>query len=252
MSGDLAGAGTKDGDGDEDGNEDGENQGQGEQSLEDLQKEMSNMTQQAAMQSKMAGGKVPNSIEEYLEDLYNPQLPWHQILANYMDSFAKEDYSYSKVNKQFFPHGFILPTLHSEGLGRVAIATDESGSVSNEDYKMYLGAIVDIHTRLEPEAIDMVSFTTHIVNQWEILQEDDISKINFRGSGGTHIPAVIDHFNAAKKKPQVLIIFSDMESAMPDKKPDYDVIWISVGNPRFVPPFGKVIHVQDSNKKTFR
>lgn len=243
LSGDLGGQGQGDSDGD--GDQDGQNQQpqMSQQQMEQMQREMESIVQQSAMQSKMAGGPVPNEIEKYLEDLYNPKLPWERILAKYMDDYSTDDYSYQKVNKKFFPHGILLPTTFSEGLGEIVIANDESGSVSDEEYKTYLGAIADIHTRLNPAGMHILNFTTHIVSEHKIEREGDISKINFRGCGGTDCRAVFDHIEKSGIKPQVLIIFSDMESPMPTQAPGYDTIWISVNNPRFKQPFGRCIHV---------
>lgn len=246
LAGDLGGQSQ----GDNDGDGDGDNQGQGnqprmsQQQMQEMQKQMESIVQQSAMQSKMAGGPVPQSVEQYLEELYNPKLPWERILAKYMDDYSNDDYSYQKVNKKFFPHGILLPTTFSEGLGDIVIANDESGSVSDEEYKTYLGAIHDIHDRLSPSSMHILNFTTHIVSEHKIEREGDISKINFRGCGGTHIPCVFEHIEKTGMTPQVLIIFSDMESQIPTKKPPYDVIWISVNNSRFKQPFGRCIHIE--------
>lgn len=245
LSGDLGGSSQGEGEGDQDGDSDGQgNQPQmTQEQMQQMQREMESIVQQSAMQSKMAGGPVPSEIEQYLEELYNPKLPWERILAKYMDDYSTDDYSYQKVNKKFFPHGILLPTTFSEGLGEIVIANDESGSVSDEEYKTYLGAIHDIHERLNPAGMHILNFTTHIVSEHKIEREGDISKINFRGCGGTDCRVVFDHIEKTGMKPQVLIIFSDMESPMPTKAPNYDTIWISVNNPRFKQPFGRCIHV---------
>lgn len=214
------------------------------QDMDKLKQQLENIVQQAAMQTKMAGGSVPTAVNDFLEDLYNPKLRWEQLLMKYMNSFATDDYSYSKVNKSLFPHGIIMPTLFSEGLGKIAIANDESCSVSDEEFKTYLGAIQDIKVRMNPEQIDVVAFTTEITKTWTVTGDEDINKIKFRGHGGTHIPVVFDYFNQPENRPQVLIIFSDMESALPSKQPPYDVIWIAVNNTRFVAPFGRTVYVE--------
>ena len=215
-----------------------------EEQEQKLEQEISSMVQQAAIQAQGCGGHVPNQITQMLEDLYNPKLPWDVLLAKYMDSFLKEDFTYQRINKHLFPHDLIMPTLYSEGLGNVFIANDESGSVSDKEYEAYLGAIKDIKDRLNPSRIDVLNFTTHITSTHVIDQDEDIAKIQFRGTGGTYIPCVFEHIANNGLKPQVLIIFSDMDSSMPQSKPPYDVIWISVNNKRFKPPFGKAIHVE--------
>ena len=211
---------------------------------QELEKQISNIVQQAAMQTKMVGGKVPSDVEQYLDKLYNPRLPWEKLLLKYMSSISYEDYSYQRINKSFFPHGIILPTIFGEGLGRIAIANDTSCSVSDEEFKAYLGAIKDIKDRLNPEQIDVVTFTTRIEKTWTIREDEDISKIQFRAGGGTDLYPVFHHFNQPKNKPQVLIVFSDLECTPIKQKPDFDVIWICVNNKSAQTNFGKKIHIE--------
>lgn len=242
MGGDC-GQGEPDQDGDQEGDGQGQSEGQ-QQQRQQLEQEISNMVQQAAMQAKQAGGKVPNTVEEYLEELYNPKLPWNKLLARYMTAHNTYDYSYKRINKKFFAHGFLMPSMYSEGLGPVYIATDESCSVSDKDLELYLGAIKAIKDEMNPESMTVMGFTTQVDHTHVINQDEDIDKIKFRVHGGTHIPAVFDYIKEHNHKPQVLIVFSDMESAFPQQKPDYDVIWICVGNPRWTPPFGRVVYVE--------
>lgn len=242
MQGDCGG-GSDEGEGDSD-QSDGNQPSQGnESSQEQLEKQIQSMVSQAALQAKQAGGKVPNSVEQYLDELYNPKLPWSKLLMKYMNSHNTYDYSYQRIHKKFFPHGIIMPSMYSEGLGPVFFATDESCSVSDEDLKLYLGAIETVLTEFEPESLTVLGFTTQVDHEHTLLTPDDIDKVKFRVHGGTHIPAVFDYIEEKKHNPQVLIVLSDMESAFPKQPPGYDVIWISVNNNRFVPPFGRAVYV---------
>lgn len=210
-----------------------------------LEKELQNLVAQAAIQAKQAGAPVPPSVEQYLEELYNPKLNWNKILQRYMTSYDTHDYSYARFNKKMLPHGFILPTMYSEGMGPVMFATDESCSVTDEEFKNYVGAITNVKTRFNPERVDVLAFTTRVERMVTIEKDEEIEKqLNFRGHGGTHIPAVFDYIEQNKLKPQVLIVFSDMESALPTVKPNFDTIWISVNNRRFKAPFGRSIYIE--------
>lgn len=241
MKGDCDGKGQPSSDSDEEG--DGNSQSNSP-SPEQLEKQIQSMVQQAAMQAKQAGGIVPNCIEEYLENLYNPKLPWSSLLLKYMDSHNTFDYSYQRINKAFFAHNLIMPTLYSEGLGHIMIATDESCSVSDKDLELYLGAIKAIKDELDPELMTVMGFTTQVDHVNTIDANEDIDKIKFRVHGGTHIPKVFDYIEENKMNPQVLIVFSDMESAFPQHSPNFDVIFICVGNPKWIPPFGRAIYVE--------
>ena len=212
-----------------------------QQQLEDA---ISSIVQQSAMQTRMAGGKVPDQVEKYLDELYNPRIPWERLLIKYTTATAKNNYSYQRVNKSVFAHGIILPTLFSKGLGHIAIANDSSGSVSEKEFSTYLGAIKHIKDKLKPTKMSVINFTTRITNKWEVQKHEDINKIQFRATGGTDLKPVFEHFNKKENKPKVLIVFSDLECEPITKKPDYDVIWICVNNKQAKTYFGRTIHIE--------
>ncbi len=235
-----------------DGNgEDNQNSGSTPQPKELTEQSHQDLMEIAAMQAdaatgEQAGNGVPDFLRNKLNKLYNPKLPWDQILLKYMTAYSgKNDYSIQKFNKHFFPHGWILPSLHSESMGTVVIAVDESCSVTDKEFEAYHGAIKDIKDKLNPEEIRVINFNTTVTSDLSVTEDEDISKVQFRGHGGTHIPTVFDHIEKNKIKPEVMIVFSDMYSDMPNRRPQYDTIWVSVNNPS--PdniPFGRTICIK--------
>lgn len=233
---------------------DGDMQGDGEdgegmspQERQEAIEKVRQVIQQAAIATEQQGqaGTIPSNVKSYLDDLYNPKLPWNKLLERYMQEMLnREDYSYARPNPHYLHQGFYLPSLYSESLGHVVVASDESCSVTDEDIKLYLGAIHDIWNTYKPSELDVIGFTTDISKHIKLSKGMDCSSINFRGHGGTHIPVVFDHIREQSIKPEVLIIFSDMYSDLPSVEPDYPVIWISVGNPNFKAPFGTTVHVE--------
>jgi len=122
------------------------------------------------------------------------------------------------------------------------MAHDESCSVSDEDVRLYLGAIHDVWGTIKPSSLEIVGFTTKISKHFKFEHGDSLEGINFRGHGGTKIFPVMEHFK--DKKLEVLVIFTDMEFEYPTKEPPYPVIWICVGNKNAkAPAFGTMIHV---------
>lgn len=223
--------------------QDSSNQGENSEEENSNDLEIEQLVTQAALQAKAIGGDIPVSVQEYLDELYNPKLNWAQILAKYMDSYSTHDYCYRRLNKKFLFDGLYLPTAYAESVGEIIVATDESSSVSDTDYKLYIGAIEEIIARFDTAIVSNIGFTTRVNHYNEIKSRKQIEEIRFRSYGGTHIPIIFDFIKEKKIHPRVLIVFSDMESRMPVDKPNYDVIWISVNNRNFVQPFGKVIYV---------
>lgn len=213
----------------------------GEGPPEDLTKELQDILIRAAMQSKMAGntpGSIPGDVHIYLNGLLNPKLPWNRILQKYLHATAKSDYSFRKPNRRFFPKHH-LPSLHSESLMNIAIAVDASGSVSDEDFKVFASETNGILRMMRPEKITLIQFDTEIIKVDEVRSVMDLSKVTFTGRGGTDIHPVLEW--ATVNKPQLLLVFTDGEFRFTDVKTKVPVLWVIHNSPQFTAPFGKVI-----------
>jgi predicted metal-dependent peptidase len=72
----------------------------------------------AAIQSKVQGdsaGTIPMDVQVFLDGLLKPKLPTKVILQRYMTAMAKDDYTWRKPNRRYFPK-LHLPSLYSESL----------------------------------------------------------------------------------------------------------------------------------------
>lgn len=210
---------------------------------EELEQKIMDVIIRGATQAKMKGcsDQIPGEIQIALDKLLNPKLPWNVILANYMNAMAKEDFTFRRPNRRFLPDHY-LPSLYSESLGHVAVAVDTSGSVSDAEFKCFASEINHIQERLNPQRMSIVDFDTSIRNIHEISQGDDIKNLRFSGRGGTDLYPVFKHFDS--QKPQVLIVFSDLECRQIEDDPGYPVIWICISNPHATVKFGKLIHFE--------
>lgn len=185
-------------------------------------------------------GDIPGDIRAYLEDLLNPKLPWNDILRNFVNEMTRNDYSWKKVNRRFLPDIY-LPSLNSEGLEHIIFYTDISGSVTDAQFTVYISEIHAIKKQLNPKRITVCTFDTRIHNVYELEEGDDISQCEFTGRGGTSLGCVYDH--AAKEKPELIVVFSDLDCRQMDKAPVPNVIWVCLDNPRAEVKFGQLIHV---------
>ena len=196
----------------------------------------------AAMQSKMSQdkpGSIPGDVQIYLNGLLNPKLPWNRILQKYLNAKAKRDYSFRKPNRRFFPKHH-LPSLHSESLMNLAIAVDASGSVSDEDFKVFVSETNGILRMMKPKKITLIQFDTDIRQVDVVKSVTDLSKVTFTGRGGTVIAPVLEWANV--NKPQLLLVFTDGEFRFTDATTKVPVLWLIHDNPTFAAPFGKTIH----------
>jgi predicted metal-dependent peptidase len=223
---------------------DGTLQDQQKQVGAEQQQEQEDITQKAAVASKMSGKDVANDIPEevrrMIEERTNPKLPWYVILQNYMSDYDRDDYSYARPNRRYLPD-YYLPSMYSEHMGGIGAYIDTSGSISDEDLKVFISEVEGIKEMLNPESVRIVQWGSEIVYDKEFHKEESLD-VEYVGGGGTVIGNVIDHIK--KHKPEVAIIFTDgyfWDDEYP-KVDDTDVIWIVFDNPGFTSPFGKIIH----------
>lgn len=214
---------------------------------EALSREMADILVRAQIQSKIAEdkpGTIPGEIEIFLNRLLNPKLPWNRILQKYLQAFAKNDYTFRKPNRRFFPEHH-LPSLYSESLMNIAIAVDTSGSVTDEQFLRFVTETHSIMRMMKPEKITLVQFDTEIRATDEIKSIQELMKVRFTGRGGTYINPVLKWVNA--NKPQLLLVFSDGGFYFYTETTKVPTIWLIHDNEQFNAPFGKTIHYTMEN-----
>lgn len=211
---------------------------------EDLSNEVADILVRAAIQSKLQNetpGSIPGDIEIFLDRLLNPKLPWQRILQKYIQNLSKHDYSWRKPNRRFFPQHY-LPSMFSEKLMDIAIAVDASGSVTDEDFNVFVSETMGILKMMKPDKISLLQFDKVIKSVDVITNIRDLMNVKFIGRGGTRIEPIMEW--AAENKPKLLLVFTDGEFHF--YKDDYktNTVFLIHNNPGFESPYGKVIHYE--------
>lgn len=212
--------------------------------VEALANEIQDILVRASLQSKIANdkiGTIPGDIQIFLDRLLKPKLPWNRLLQKYLHTFSKNDYSFKKPNRRFFPKHY-LPSLYSENLTSIAVAVDTSGSVSDTEFNRFVTETASILKMMKPEKITVVQFDTSIKSADDVKNIRDLMGIQFTGRGGTKIAPVIEWANNAK--PQLLLVFTDGQFRFHEEKARSKTLWMIHDNPKFQAPFGKVIHYE--------
>lgn len=220
----------------------------------DISKEMSDIDK-AAMENKVKqilvnaktrseigkdkAGSIPAELDRLIEELTNPKLAWFEILERFLTDKRKEDYSWSRPNRRYFPE-HILPSLYSESLGHIVIAIDTSGSVTDEELTEMLGEIKYVYETLKPSKLTIMDCDYVIHNIHEIEDGEDILTLRFSGGGGTRFEPVFDHL--VDDPPEVLIYFTDLGAKQITEEPDYSVIWICTSS-HSPAPIGETIYL---------
>lgn len=211
------------------------------QQVEDHNKNLLTQATQASQQAGDKPGTVPGNLVRTLEDMLYPKLPWDRILAKFLFSLAKNDFSWRRPSRRLLSQGFIMPSMYSEGVGKIDFAIDTSGSVSKDDFNRFISEIGYVFKKFNPTEIGIMQFDHMLQGNDKVCSMQDFMKLEFKGGGGTRIEPVIEEFkdNTAK----ALIILTDgylhHSASMNPGKP---VIWCVYDNPGFVPTFGQVVH----------
>jgi predicted metal-dependent peptidase len=170
-------------------------------------------------------GNLPAGLQRWIDKLRKSKVKWERVFHRYVgQALAKDDYSYTRVNKRYLGQGIYLPDLRSYGLGNVVLLVDTSGSIGRVCLEQFASEINKIsHLISEITVITCDCQVNEIVkiNQFS----DFLKKIKFKGGGGSDFnPA----FNAIKEKgirPELLVALTDMMISVPEKAPPYPIIW---------------------------
>ena len=211
------------------------------QEVEDHNKNLLTQATQASQMSGDKAGTVPGSLQRTLDDMLKPKLPWNRILAKFLFSLNKNDYSWRRPNRRFISQGIIMPSLYSEGVGKIDFAIDTSGSVSKDDFNRFISEIGYVFKAFNPNEIGVMQFDHILQGNEKCCSVRDFLKLEFKGGGGTRIEPVLEEYKNNDAK--ALIILTDgylyHGAELDPKKP---VVWSIYDNPNFVPNFGTAIH----------
>jgi predicted metal-dependent peptidase len=194
----------------------------------------------AAAQQARQAGRMGESWLRTIDELLQPRLPWRQLLARFMMSIARDDYSFQRLSRR--EGEALLPRLAS-GEVDLIIVLDTSGSIGNEELAQF-AAEVDalkgqIRARVTLHACDaqLDSRGPWTYQPWEriVLPE------KLGGGGGTSFAPAFDWIAAAHLRPDLVLYFTDADGEFPSTPPGYPVIWLVKGRGKV--PWGERIQL---------
>ena len=193
-----------------------------------------------AAQQAMQAGKLSGAMQRMIDFMVQPSLPWRMLLARYVSSIARDDYSYSRPsNRRGDPA--IFPSLCSAQLN-MAVAIDVSGSVNDREIGEFLSEINAIKSQIRSRVILMACDNAlaegcpWIYEPWEELT----MPASIKGGGGTSFAPPITYLQQADQQPDILVYFTDTQGHFP-QEPAYPVIWLVKG--RGSVPWGQRIQL---------
>lgn len=188
-----------------------------------------------------ARGSMPTGVEEMVDEILYPPVDWERYVKNAMTVACRTGYSYSRPNKRYAHLGMAMP-VHYGYRSDAEVWGDSSGSMSNDDFQIFLGGAVTIARQLKCRLNAGVCDAKVQAFYPNLKDESAIRKIKFLGRGGTDFRPIFDHIREGKRKPALVVIFTDLCGTYPEKRPSYNVLWVCRNEVEgWKPPFGRTL-----------
>jgi predicted metal-dependent peptidase len=188
-----------------------------------LEAHWQNALQQASVIARTTSqGKLPAGMDRELGLLVSPQLDWRAYLWRYL---VQTPTDFMGFDRRFVGRGLYLEALVGESV-RVFVAIDTSGSIDNEQLKLFLAEVNGIlrsypHLTCELYYADAEAYGPHELNPDSAIPKP-------QGGGGT---SFIPFFEKVDERwdrlvQGVCIYLTDGYGDFPDKMPELPVLWV--------------------------
>lgn len=201
-----------------------------------------------------ARGSLPSQISRLLSWLNTkPQLEWQDFLQRYMGSVPVPYKKTIMRRDRRQPDRLDLRGRLNDRQCHIVVAVDVSGSISDDDLKLFLRELFFITKSLKRKDIRVIQFDTQIESEVYIHNENDVKKIERKASGGTTFSPVFEYLKRNNCKEDILILFTDGygESELSCKPKHFRTIWVLTkdGQLSVKEPYGIVRQFKKDNLK---
>jgi len=189
-------------------------------------------------------------LDRLVKDLLEPVVAWEDLLRDFVERSARNDYTWARPNSRYTQMGVYLPSLLSMEVGTGVIAVDTSGSVSHSELLQFASEISSILSIFPGIEIDVIYCAHQMDPEIEHFTGHDFPiELHPHVSGGTSFRPPFEYLEEQGERPTFLIYFTDLAcSDYPDFTPDYPVLWLSTsGDNNYYgkPPWGDVINMDN-------
>jgi len=196
-------------------------------------------------------GNVPGEIERMIKDLTEPKMNWREILQQQIQSTIKNDFTFARPLRKGWHMGAVLPGQNFDETIDICIALDMSGSIGDEQARVFLSEIKGIMDQYEDYRIKIWCFDTEVYNQDEFSADDgrEITDYDIKGGGGTDFECNWNYMKEHDIQPKKFIMFTDGMPWSSWGDPDYcDTVFLihSVYGRAPEAPFGVTTYYEDA------
>jgi predicted metal-dependent peptidase len=186
-------------------------------------------------------GNLPLGVKRLLKDITAPVIGWKELLQQQITSVIKNDYTWARPSRRGWHLDAVMPGLKPGEMIDICIAMDQSGSISEEDSKAFLGEIRGIMEAFDEYKITLWCFDTEVYNVKTYTSDniEDIENYEPMGGGGTDFMVNWEFMKQENIEPKKFIMFTDGMPGGEWGEEEYcETVWIIKGNPGCEPPWG--------------
>lgn len=195
-------------------------------------------------------GKLPGGLKKWIEKIKKSKVKWERIFHRYVgQALAKDDYSYIRPNRRYISQDLYLPDLRNYKLGKLCVAVDTSGSISDRQLEDFAAELYKINYLIEETIVITCDADIQNVYRVKKLDPELFKKIQFNGRGGTSFIPPFDYIEKEKEPIELFIYFTDSYGSCPQKAPKYPVIWLYTDLDSPHQPWGHHVHMPNDKMK---
>ncbi len=194
-----------------------------------------------AANAARAMGKLPASMERFIDALTASKVDWKAILRRFIVETSKNDYSWMRPNRRFVAQGLMLPTLYSESMGEVVVCIDTSGSIDQDTLNAFGAEIKAIIESVRPSKTVVIYIDSEINHIDEFGPNDELH-FEMHGGGGTAFAPSFAYVEEHNIKPVCLVYLTDLYGDTSFAPPDYPVLWCCTTSE--IAPFGETVKLE--------
>lgn len=201
-----------------------------------------------AMQEGAGFGDGSSPGSRILQDLVTPRKNWREEMRLFIRRKGKAiGRAWNRLDRRSMSQGVWVPAEVKEGMDWVVIGMDVSGSTSQRESDAFIANFTKIRNSIAVNRMSIVPFDTRVILD-NIVELKKGGKYNhsFAWGGGTDVQDLFDWIHKGGKKPDCVIIFTDMDFSYDFDNHGINPLWASTKPLKSLsrkPKCGRVIEI---------
>lgn len=178
------------------------------------------------------------------DDDKKQEVDWQFVLADFIKSLVRMDYSFIPPNRRYIGMGIYLPSCREQPV-EIVVALDTSGTISKKEMALFLNEVQEILDWEPRLTLHVIQCDTKVQN-YEVLtvynRLDGLLIPEITGHQGNDFRAVFNFIKDESLRVDGLVYLTDGKGEFPNQAPDYPVLWVLTTDIK--PPFGEYVKMK--------